>query len=172
MIINEVWRPILEVKGTHEVSNYGRVRNSTTLQPIKINIRPTGYCYVTIGSRSDNTRRCVSLHRLVAKYFCIGFNENLVVNHIDGDKGNNKASNLEWVTQKENVLHAHKLGLINTSPYRHTKSVRCVDTGEIFNSTHEASNATGISQGLISLVCNGKRNVARGLKWEFVDHFN
>ncbi len=51
------------------------------------------------------------VHRLVAQYFCDGYAEGLVVNHIDGDKTNNRSSNLEWVTRSENDLHAFSLGL-------------------------------------------------------------
>lgn len=51
------------------------------------------------------------VHRLVAFYFVPGYQEDLVVNHIDGDKSNNLFTNLEWVTRSENDLHAFALGL-------------------------------------------------------------
>ena len=50
------------------------------------------------------------VHRLVLETFNPVCNmENLQVNHIDGNKSNNKLSNLEWVTPKENTVHAHKV---------------------------------------------------------------
>lgn len=50
------------------------------------------------------------VHRLVLETFNPVYNmENLQVNHIDGNKSNNKLSNLEWVTPKENTVHAHKV---------------------------------------------------------------
>lgn len=50
------------------------------------------------------------VHRLVLETFNPVCNmENLQVNHIDGNKSNNKLSNLEWVTPKENTVHAHKI---------------------------------------------------------------
>lgn len=52
------------------------------------------------------------VHRIVAKCFCRQKDGCNVVNHIDGDKKNNKAENLEWVTVKQNAQHAYATGLI------------------------------------------------------------
>lgn len=168
---SEIWKPIQEVNCLHEVSNLGNVRNTKTRQILKPSIHHGGYFYVTIGSRKTK-RVCVSVHRLVAKHFCSGYKEGLVVNHIDGNKANNTASNLEWVSQSENMLHAFKTGLAKPHPEVHEKSVLCIETGIQYKSTKEASRITGISQGNISEVCNGKRNHAGGYTWKFVDHFN
>lgn len=54
----------------------------------------------------------VAVHRLVAICFCPNPNGYLEVNHIDGNKLNNHASNLEWCTRLENVRHALRTGLI------------------------------------------------------------
>lgn len=52
------------------------------------------------------------LHRLVAEYFCEGKTEERnQVNHIDGNKKNNNYTNLEWVTNQENTIHAEHLGI-------------------------------------------------------------
>lgn len=74
---------------------------------------PRGYLFVQISRNKKDTRFFV--HRLVASAYCSGFAPGLTVNHIDGNKLNNHASNLEWVTKKENLRHAHSTGLYRQS---------------------------------------------------------
>ncbi len=59
------------------------------------------YYAVQLGNGKE--QRTVMIHRLVAKYFVDGYFDGAVVNHIDGDETNNHCTNLEWVTQKENI---------------------------------------------------------------------
>lgn len=56
--------------------------------------------------------RPVQVHRLVAFAFCNGYKPYLVVNHKNGIKTDNRASNLEWCTHSHNILHAHRTGLV------------------------------------------------------------
>lgn len=71
-----------------------------------------GYMMTTfrcVGNKS----KCIKTHRIVAESFVSGKTDlKNEVNHIDGDKCNNSASNLEWVTRKENVRHGFDNGLI------------------------------------------------------------
>ena len=68
-------------------------------------ISSSGYKFVRIGKKS------YPLHRVVASTFIPNPENKPQVNHIDGNKTNNAVSNLEWVTNQENVQHAVKLGL-------------------------------------------------------------
>lgn len=70
-----------------------------------------GYKKVRL-SNGNGSRKVFSVHRLVLETFEPNSNsDNLQVNHKDGHKDNNKLSNLEWVTCKENINHAYNLGL-------------------------------------------------------------
>lgn len=75
----------------------------------------TGYKKVSINNASGK-RDTLSVHRLVAKAFVPNPENKPQVNHIDGNKENNNASNLEWVTHGENSRHAVKLGLQKGKP--------------------------------------------------------
>jgi len=48
-------------------------------------------------------------------------------------------------------------------------AVRCIDTGEVFDTQRSAAKAKGVSQSRISMCCQGKRNHVHGLRWEYVD---
>lgn len=63
------------------------------------------YCNVKLCM--NNTMHSFDVHRLVAKYFVDGYFDGAVVNHKDGNNRNNNASNLEWVTQKENIHQSY-----------------------------------------------------------------
>lgn len=107
----EVWKPILNHE-EYEVSNMGRVRNrkrGTVLSPSKNKENKWGYWRVILWK--NNKPRCVPVHTLVAAAFLGERPDGYVVDHIDADKLNNKACNLEYVTQTENIRRAIQKGL-------------------------------------------------------------
>lgn len=82
-------------------SRFGRV--------IKQQVGGLGYVRVELWENGKGRKYLV--HRLVAQAFIPNPERKPQVNHIDGDKSNNKISNLEWVTQSENQIHAYRCGL-------------------------------------------------------------
>ena len=99
----ELWSPVFP---DYEISNFGRCKHifKKHTRIIKGSIHQDGYIFVTLHGVQ------YPMHRLVAEKFCRinGNKEDLVVNHLDGNKQNNRASNLEWVTTAENVQHSYK----------------------------------------------------------------
>lgn len=91
------------------ISNYGRVfsykngyktrKGWKELKPYKDKKHNYLDCRISINGKYDH----LPIHRYVCKYFCPGYKEGFVVNHIDGNTSNNYYKNLEWVSQKENV---------------------------------------------------------------------
>lgn len=111
---DEHWRPVFGYEGQYEVSIIGRVRSLVAKDApliMKQNIRKDGYLQVQLKVNQKPNNQLV--HRIVDKAFNGEMVEGLEVNHIDGDKTNNRLSNIERVTRKENVRHAWDTGLCN-----------------------------------------------------------
>lgn len=102
---NEEWKPILGYE-EYMVSNLGRVRNRFKLLSPCPNSK-TGRLYISLYNKNGQVKNLL-LARVVAATFCEGkTDERNTVNHIDGDYANNRASNLEWVSQSDNNKHAY-----------------------------------------------------------------
>lgn len=123
-----------EVKGQN-----GQILKGTT----------TSQGYRKIGIYTDGKGIFKYVHRMVLETFCPNDNaENLIVNHKDGDKTNNKLENLEWATQKENVEHARDVLHIsyntknaNEARKNKIKMIDIVSKEEtIFNSIQECAD--------------------------------
>lgn len=108
---DEIWRDIADYGGKYQVSNFARVRSlyrgKTKL--IKPDIIHTGYLRVTLYK--DGKTKSHYVHVLVAKAFVPNPEGKRQVNHISGDKANNRVENLEWTTGSENQKHAYSTGL-------------------------------------------------------------
>jgi hypothetical protein len=104
MAMKVIWK---DCKGysNYEVSNAGFVRNKKTSRILKQHIEKQGYC--SVKPVSDTGKQInVRVHRLVAEAFCKKKSRwNNVVDHIDGNKQNNKFSNLRWVTSFGNSMN-------------------------------------------------------------------
>lgn len=122
----------------------------------------------------EGKRKTAKLHRLVAEAFNRKPNGTTQINHIDGNKENNRADNLEWVTVGENIQHSFKLGLNKYKPLNWEVCSKPVlqhlTTGEFINrypSLSEATRVTSIPVARISACCNGKSKTAGGYVWKF-----
>lgn len=81
---------------------------SKRTEPRKLNVRYTkhGYGRVYMRRESTNKREDVYIHRIIAKLFIPNPNNLPEVNHLDNDRGNNKATNLEWISRIDNLNYA------------------------------------------------------------------
>ena len=117
----EVWRDIKGYEGHYQVSNLGRVRSldrevplGKTTKKIKGKIRkqvPHKIGYLALNLSKNKEVKGYLVHRLVALHFVDNVNEYPEVNHINGIKDDNRATNLEWCTRKQNLKHATDMGL-------------------------------------------------------------
>ena len=166
----EIWKKI-QGFNNYSVSSLGNIRRDEyyikdsigrnqykSKKLILPSIGKDGYNKVVL-TNDLGERKTLRINRIVALTF-LNNDDNLeFVNHKDGIKTNNIVDNLEWCTSSENVQHAIKMGLCNTSMFVEKLSIN----GEVleeFRSIREASRITGIDNSGIAKVCKGDRKSA------------
>ena len=179
--MTEEWRRIDGFDKRYEVSSYGQIRSTNYKNSGRIKlIRPAkdkkGYLR-TMLLRNDGRYKTVKVHRIVAAIFLENPDNKPQVNHIDGNKENNRIDNLEWVSNTENAHHAVNTGLFANSieAIRETNELRKIgiiatniETGERqqFGSYSEARRKLKTSH--IHDVLSGRRNHDKGFTFRKV----
>ena len=107
----EIWKKIIIKKQItkYSISNLGKVRNDKSNRILKPQKDKKGYMRIQL--HHDGIVYTKKVHRLVARAFLQKTLTKKQVNHIDGNKSNNKVENLEWCTNRQNQIHAWKIGL-------------------------------------------------------------
>ena len=146
----ERWCEIKGYEGKYEVSDMGNIRIAKSHIPIKLQASWAGYIRVSLWKNGNQKK--YSVHRLVAEAFIPNPKGKPQVNHIDENKANNNVSNLQWVTNLENMRHGtcrerqilHQLNRKDLS-----RPVGCYDDYgnllKVYPSRKEASRQTGIN---------------------------
>jgi hypothetical protein len=170
--MEEIWKDIENYEGFYQVSNHGRIRSTIyknqygEFKRIKqLKLRKSLNGYMTVGLVKDRTVCQNTVHRLVAQAFIPNQLNKPHINHIDCNKLNNKANNLEWCTRSENMQHASKNGLLKFNyGCDHYKSRKIIQYDMNNNKIKEweciadASKELGLSQSNICQCCLGKNN--------------
>lgn len=118
------WKSVVGYEGLYEVSDSGMVRSVphyvmrsngrkffVKQTYLKLDRQKKGYLRVKLTD-SDGVEHFPLVHRLVAEAFIPNPENKPFVNHIDACTTHNSITNLEWVTNRENLAHASKLGLL------------------------------------------------------------
>ena len=145
------------------VSNKGNVVSCKRggWYPLKVYHNNCGYQMVNAGGRHNSSQ---PVHRLVAETWIDNPNHHRDVNHINGDKDDNRVENLEWVTHSQNIRHAWRTGLTKGR----ATPIRIPETGEVFESIRECARRIGGDQGAITKCLSGKRSTHLGYHFEYV----
>lgn len=188
--MEEIWIPV-SLCEEYEVSNLGNIRsvdryvNSAPCGRVPLGYRrffkggvlspgickQTGYAQVRIKKRKMN------VHRLVAFAHCPGFSEGLVVNHKNGIRSDNRAENLEWVTQAYNNAHGFRVNgrtptYLGKFSGEHSTSKAVISTDmKMGTETRYAAAMDAVREGFdsssISRCCNGESRYHKGRYWRF-----
>ncbi len=160
----ELWATIKGFEGLYEVSNYGNVR-SLKFGKIKY-LKPAddgnGYYFVNLSK--NGIVKNFKIHRLVANAFIDNPNNYPQINHIDEDKTNNKASNLEWCNSKHNIRYSQARQVMGIGENgRKTILLGATVDGE----------KMGFSYSNISKAANGKfhkigNHKYKGIEWYYI----
>lgn len=171
----EIWKPIEGYETFYKISNTGKVFSVRKNIVMKTYINNSGYECIKV--KSQGRSRHLLVHRLVAYAFCPGYEDNLVVNHKDGNRLNNFSSNLEWCTTKENILDMKRRGTMNytkaqsVAKLKNRKPVQVITPNnerEIFPSTKDACLKYNLDTGKASMVANGLRKHHKGYVFKFI----
>ena len=138
----------------YRVEKDGRIYSLRRNKYLIPKLNHDGYLRIQIWDKG----KCsfVAIHRLVAQEYIPNPENKPFVNHINGNKQDNRVENLEWCTQKENIHHAFKTGLAhkqepNTGPL--CKEILVYfpnDTQAIFPSTMEIERRLNIPHSVVS----------------------
>ena len=133
----------------------GRRKIPKELSKYNINKKTTYQC---VGGVFGNKNRYL-VHRLVAETFIPNPHNLTEVNHINGDKTDNRVCNLEWISREDNVRHAWDTGLMNQP--RYVWSVMICATGEILDTTSLTTLARAFGLTSRRLTTDYRKNIKK-----------
>lgn len=188
-----IWKDINDWEGYYIISNKGKIisleRESNhsrgngekciRKQRIVIGSQSKTYYFIALTKGGITKRK--TLHRLLAIHFIPNPHNKPCVNHKNGKKWDNRLSNLEWATHKENTAHAIKFGLMKASygmkgkigrKNKKSKRVQQIDikTGKVlktWDSAHCVTRKSGWSYANICACALNTRPTANGFKWKY-----
>ena len=189
--MKEKWVQICQIQGFEEIrscywisnSDKDKIINRDTEKQLKIGPNSKGYPRVRLMTIGGKVRDC-RIHAIKASAFLFSPNPLAynVVRHLNDIKCDNRLINLAWGSLSDNMKDCVRNG---SHPYANvikgrvkggattakkvSKPVRCIETGVVYPSALQAEHKLGITRGSISHCCSGKRKIAKGFHWEFVD---
>lgn len=165
----EVWKAIKGWEHKYEVSNHGRVRNILNGKLLPQHDNGVGYKKVHLW-RNGIGETSVYVHRLVADTFLVDRGLKTEVNHVDGNRSNNNAGNLEWVTSSENTKHAVYRGSLCAwgNKARPIEAINLKTKEKIMFATISEAERT-IGSRHITDVLKGKRIQCKGYTFRYLE---
>lgn len=162
------------IEGVHgyEIDTNGVVygRDGRILKPST----PNNYELVNLSCDGKKFGKTMQVHRIVAMQFIPNPENKPTVNHIDGNKRNNKIENLEWATFKEQNIHARDCLKVKYGESTAKEVVSISRDGKTvrhYKSSSEAAREYNVNKCSVNAWIHGTKNCALGLYWVFKSEF-
>ena len=170
--MKEIWKDIKGYEGLYQVSKSGKIKSIRNNIYLKPNLQVNGYLRISLSKNGKIQYK--NIHRLVAETFIDNENNYPVINHIDGNKLNNNADNLEWCSYQHNNLEARRLKLNITKKGKFNHKSRIVvqyDTNgniiKVWDYMGLITKTLGYDYTSISRCCSGKQKTSYGYIWKY-----
>jgi len=163
----EEWKDIPGYEGLYQTSNLGKVKSlkrpRVKEKLLKGEIDQDGYIRITL-SKNGKTKK-YKAHRLVMMAFNNTTDSSLQINHIDGNKKNNKLENLEWCTASYNTIHSYINNLNKTKGFKTLIKNKLTGEEKEYRSMRDASMGMGYNKGYLFKKIN--QNIYFNEKYEW-----
>lgn len=175
------FRSVVGYEGLYEISDNGLVRGVNRYVDLpdgkkrfakgcilKTRIKKDGYIDVRLSR--GGIPKTYLVHRLVAQAFIKNPDNLPQINHLSGNKQDNRVENLAWTDASGNVLHAYKNGLNTQCGCNHTNAVIVIDlvTGDLYYTLKALSDHLGVNYKSLSEALNGQRPFPKS--WDLSGH--
>ena len=172
----EVWRDVKGYEGLYQVSNMGRVKSlgrkdrfGRVIKERILEPAVTHNGYLRVGLHVDGKQKMLRVHRLVCEAFHENPDNKSEVNHVNENKTDNRACNLEWSTRTENCNHGsrnERVAKALSKPIgQFSLDGKLI---KVWQSACEARRQTGFDQGYVGAVARGKFKQAYGYIWKYI----
>lgn len=157
-----VWKDIPSYEGIYKASNRGEILNVKRGRIVKPCNGKDGYRILKLCK--NGTPKTFYLHRIIAMTFISECRPNMQVNHINGNKLDNSAENLEYCTLQQNLLHSYKNGLKRLSPIAKINPFT-METVERYDSKTKCAKANHCGSKELTIACRNK-SIYKGFLWK------